>query len=138
MLPPGLSLLSKIHPTHLNLSRKAYDHSIAVVRDKDQLLPLSQSLLQEEELLLLTPLVKPLPASAATKSMMEKAAGKNGPGSLHERWVHQDRGAIMSGEGVFRELGRSIARTRHGKLLHTSYTANGLRPGESTTRPSIG
>lgn len=135
--PPGLSLLSKIHPTHLELSRKAYDHSITVVRDKDQLLPLSQSLLQEEELLLLTPLVKPLPASAATKSMMEKAAGKNGPGSLHEKWVHQDRGAIMSGEGVFRELGRSIARTRHGKLLHTSYTANGLRPGESTTRPAI-
>lgn len=134
--PPGLSLLSKIHPAHLELSRKAYDHSIAVVRDKDQLLPLSQSLLQEEELLLLTPLVKPLPASAATKSMMEKAAGKNGSGSLHERWVHQDRGAIMSGEGVFRELGRSIARTRHGKLLHTSYTANGLRPGKSTTRPS--
>ncbi|EAQ84997.1 hypothetical protein CHGG_09011 [Chaetomium globosum CBS 148.51] len=34
----------------------------------------------------------------------------------------------MSGEGVFRELGRSLARARHGKLLHTSYTANGVRP----------
>ncbi|KAL7621920.1 hypothetical protein AAE478_007420 [Parahypoxylon ruwenzoriense] len=65
--PPGLSLLSKIHPSHLALSRKAYDQSITVVRDKEDLLPLSQSLLQEEELLLLTPLVKPLPASAATK-----------------------------------------------------------------------
>ncbi|KAK8053929.1 hypothetical protein PG996_013230 [Apiospora saccharicola] len=126
--PPGLSLLSKTHPTHLNLSRKAYDHSIAIVRNKEGLLPLSQSLLQEEELLLLTPLVKPLPASAATKSMMEKAASKAGPSSMHDRWVHQERGAIMSGEGVFRELGRSIARARHGKLLHTSYTANGLRP----------
>ncbi|KAK8069766.1 hypothetical protein PG994_006382 [Apiospora phragmitis] len=126
--PPGLSLLSKTHPTHLNLSRKAYDHSIAVVRDKEGLLPLSQSLLQEEELLLLTPLVKPLPASAATKSMMEKAASKIGAITQHEKWVHQERGAIMSGEGVFRELGRSIARARHGKLLHTSYTANGLRP----------
>lgn len=124
--PPGLSLLSKIHPTHLALSRKAYDQSIAVVRDKDNLLPLSQSLLQEEELLLLTPLVKPLPASAATKNMLEK--GNKAP-SLHEKWIHQERGAIMSGEGVFRELGRSIARIRNGKLLHTSYTANGLRPG---------
>ncbi|KAI1649047.1 glycoside hydrolase family 3 protein [Daldinia loculata] len=123
--PPGLSLLSKIHPTHLALSRKAYDQSIAVVRDKDNLLPLSQSLLQEEELLLLTPLVKPLPASAATKNMLEK--GNKAP-SLHEKWIHQERGAIMSGEGVFRELGRSIARIRNGKLLHTSYTANGLRP----------
>ncbi|KAK8097998.1 beta-hexosaminidase [Apiospora kogelbergensis] len=102
--------------------------SHSVVRDKEGLLPLSQSLLQEEELLLLTPLVKPLPASAATKSMMEKAASKINPGTLHDKWVHQERGAIMSGEGVFRELGRSIARARHGKLLHTSYTANGLRP----------
>ncbi|KAI1633273.1 glycoside hydrolase family 3 protein [Biscogniauxia mediterranea] len=125
--PPGLSLLSKIHPSHLALSRKAYDQSITVVRDKDHLLPLSQSLLQEEELLLLTPLVKPLPASAATKSIMEKGNMK-AASSLHERWSHQERGAIMSGEGVFRELGRSIARIRHGKLLHTSYTANGLRP----------
>lgn len=135
--PPGLSLLSKTHPTHLNLSRKAYDHSIAVVRDKEGLLPLSQSLLQEEELLLLTPLVKPLPASAATKSMMEKAASKAGPSSMHDRWVHQERGAIMSGEGVFRELGRSIARARHGKLLHTSYTANGLRPGKISPLPYL-
>lgn len=126
--PPGLTFLSKIHPTHLALSKKAYEQSMTVVRDKDNLLPLSQSLLQEEELLLLTPLVKPLPASAATKSMMEKTANKNGSLSLHDRWIHQDRGAIMSGEGVFRELGRSLARARHGKLLHTSYTANGLRP----------
>lgn len=34
----------------------------------------------------------------------------------------------MSGEGVFRELGRSLARARNGKILHTSYTANGVRP----------
>ncbi|KAM0817001.1 hypothetical protein AB5N19_02803 [Seiridium cardinale] len=126
--PSGLSLLSQIHPIHLALSREAYDHSITIVRDKDTLLPLSQSLLQEEELLLLTPLVKPLPASKATKSMMEKAAIKNGAGNLHDKYIHQERGAIMSGEGVFRELGRSLARARHGKLLHTSYTANGLRP----------
>ncbi|KAI0010364.1 glycoside hydrolase family 3 protein [Xylariaceae sp. FL0662B] len=125
--PPGLSLLSKIHPSHLALSRKAYDMSITVVRDKDNLLPLSQSLLQEEEILLLTPLVKPLPASAATKSLMEKGGSKIL--TMHDRWAHQqERGAIMSGEGVFRELGKSIARIRNGKLLHTSYTANGLRP----------
>lgn len=129
--PPGLPLLSQIHPTHLGLSRQAYDQSITVVRDKDNLLPLTQSLLQEEELLLLTPLVKPLPASAVTKSYMEKAGAKNGTLGLHDSWVHQERGAIMSGEGVFRELGRTLARARHGKLLHTSYTANGLRPGKS-------
>ncbi|KAI4598194.1 hypothetical protein KJ359_003077 [Pestalotiopsis sp. 9143b] len=126
--PGGLPLLSQIHPVHLDLSRQAYDLSITVVRDNDNLLPLTQSLLQEEEMLLLTPLVKPLPASKATKGMMEKGSAKTGAGGLHGQFVHQERGAIMSGEGVFRELGRTLARIRHGKLLHTSYTANGLRP----------
>ncbi|KAI0811735.1 glycoside hydrolase family 3 protein [Xylaria sp. FL0064] len=124
--PTGLSLLSKIHPSHFALSQTAYDQSITIVRDKDNLLPLSESLAQGEELLLLTPLVKPLPASAATKSMMEKGNVKQS--SLHERWAHFERGTIMSGEGVFREFGKSLARIRNGKLLHTSYTANGLRP----------
>lgn len=78
---------------------------------------------QREELLLLTPLVKPLPASSATKAI----ESKNQP-TIHDKWAHHDRGAIMSGEGVFRELGRSITRARNGKVLHTSYTANGVRP----------
>ncbi|KAK0708338.1 glycoside hydrolase family 3 protein [Lasiosphaeris hirsuta] len=126
--PPGISLLSKIHPGHLALSLKAYDDSITIIRDTDKLLPLNESMHQEEELLLLTPLVKPLPASAMTKSILEsKNKAESGP-TLHDKWVHRDRGAIMSGEGVFREFGRSLARARHGKLLHTSYTANGVRP----------
>lgn len=162
--PPGIPLLSKIHPSHLALSCKAYDDSITVMRDRDRLLPLSRSMHQREELLLLTPLVKPLPASSATKSLKNKlpnatstsasaaAAAISGGGAggdivsgggaapaatssaasrtptLHDQWTHRDRSAIMSGEGVFRSLGRSLARARHGKLLHTSYTANGVRP----------
>ncbi|KAL2172142.1 hypothetical protein VTG60DRAFT_143 [Thermothelomyces hinnuleus] len=124
--PPGISLLSKIHPGHLALSLKAYDDSIAVIRDNEKLLPLTSSMHQEEELLLLTPLVRPLPASSMTKALLEKK--QNDPVTVHDKWVHRDRGTIMSGEGVFRELGRSLARARHGKLLHTSYTANGVRP----------
>ena len=128
--PPGLSLLSKIHPSHLALSRKAYDDSITVMRDRDRLLPLSRSMHQHEELLLLTPLVKPLPASSATKTLENKQFASSSASSqtIHEKWLHRDRSAIMSGEGVFRGLGRSLARARHGKLLHTSYTANGVRP----------
>lgn len=125
--PPGLSLLSQIHPSHLNLSNQAYESSITVMRDKDRLLPLSQSMEPDEELLLLTPLVKPLPASTATKAIESKKA-KDGPSTIHDKWIHRDRSAIMSGEGVFRELGRSLARARNGKILHTSYTANGVRP----------
>lgn len=120
--PPGISLLSSMRPSHLALSTRAYDGSITVIRDKGHLLPLSNTLYAEEELLLLTPLVKPLPASAATKMLNESL--KSAPGE-HDK-LH--RSSIMSGEGVFRELGRSLARQRHGKLLHTSYTANGVRP----------
>ncbi|GAB1315905.1 Beta-hexosaminidase-like protein [Madurella fahalii] len=126
--PPGISLLSKIHPSHRALSLKAYDDSIAVIRDNEKLLPLTEWMHQEEELLLLTPLVKPLPASSMTKTLLESKTKSDAAPSMHEKWVHRDRGAIMSGEGVFRELGRSLARARHGKLLHTSYTANGVRP----------
>ncbi|KAK1774467.1 glycoside hydrolase superfamily [Copromyces sp. CBS 386.78] len=127
--PPGISLLKQIHPSHLALSMKAYDDSITVMRDNEKLLPLNESMHQEEELLLLTPLVKPLPASAMTKTILEGSSAKvKSENPMQDKWIHRERSAIMSGEGVFRELGRSLARARHGKLLHTSYTANGVRP----------
>jgi beta-N-acetylhexosaminidase len=128
--PPGISLLSQLHPSHLALSRRAYDDSITVIRDKEKLLPLSSSMHPGEELLLLTPLIKPLPASSLTKSLLD-AKGQSTAPTNHHRWLHSDRerGPTMSGEGVFREFGRSLARARNEKLLHTSYTANGVRPG---------
>jgi beta-N-acetylhexosaminidase len=121
--PPGISLLSQLHPSHLSLSTKAYDNSITVMRDTGHLLPLSDIRYADEELLLLTPLIKPLPSSTETKTLAEVKAL---PPSEHDKWNH--RASIMSGENVFRELGRLLARQRHGKLLHTSYTANGVRP----------
>lgn len=128
--PPGISLLSQLHPSHLALSRRAFDESITVIRDKEQLLPLSQSVHPGEELLLLTPLVKPLPASSLTKSFLDSKQDQSLAMGNHDRWVHrrQDRTAHMSGEGVFREFGKTLARHRNEKLLHTSYTANGVRP----------
>jgi beta-N-acetylhexosaminidase len=132
--PSGISLLAQIHPSHVALSKRAYDSSITVVRDKDKLIPLSASMRQDEELLLLTPLVKPLPASGlAVKAAEEMKTQVSG--TPHDKWnhPHPSRGSTMSGEAVFRHLGRSLARARHGKLLHTSYTANGVRPGEMPT-----
>lgn len=128
--PPGISLLSQLHPSHMALSRRAYDQSITVVRDKEKMLPLSGSLHPGEELLLLTPLVKPLPASSMTKSLLEAKSSWSDAPTNHDLWAHQarERGAIMSGEGVFREFGKNLARYRNEKLLHTSYTANGVRP----------
>ncbi|KAH6678560.1 glycoside hydrolase superfamily [Halenospora varia] len=119
--PSGIDQLALLHPAHLALSTKAYDKSITIMRDKGHLLPLSNTLYPEEDLLLLTPLVKPLPASAATKAVADDQGVMTEQEKAH-------RSSIMSGEGVFRELGRALARQRHGKLLHTSYTANGVRP----------
>lgn len=128
--PPGISLLTKLRPSHVALSHQAYNDSITVIRDRDQYLPLTKSMHQDEELLLLTPLVKPLPASSLTKSLLQARDAQESAPNNHDQWAHRDRGSIMSGEGVFREFGRSLARARHGKLLHTSYTANGVRPGK--------
>ena len=123
LAPGGMAKLTSLQPLHTKLSTKAYNSSITVVRDKDRLLPLSDLLEKDEELLLLTPLVKPLPASAASRRLAAASMiNSQDPGNV-------DRGmAAMSGETLFRELGRSLARQRNGRVLHTSYTANGLRP----------
>ena len=120
--PPGISLLSNLQPSHTCLSTQAYNESISVVRDRNHLLPLTNVLDPEEELLILSPLVKPLAASAAARALSESADG-NSPDHNWER-----TNSVMRGEQVFRELGRSLARQRHGRVLHTSYTANGVRP----------
>lgn len=119
--PPGIRHLATLQPVHTTLSRKAYNASISVIRDKGNLLPITNIIEPDEELLLLTPLVKPLAASAAARAMSE-AAESPGP----HVWTRN--GSVMSGEQVFRELGRSLARARSGRLLHTSYTQSGLRP----------
>lgn len=137
--PPGISLLAQLHPLHLSLSRRAYDDSITVIRDKEKVLPLHTSLHPGEEVLLLTPLVKPLPASALTKSLLDARNGNAPRTSNHDKWVHRDRDkhSIMSGEGVFRDLGKTLARYRNEKLLHTSYTANGVRPGNKSLHTRV-
>ncbi|KAF2718840.1 glycoside hydrolase family 3 protein [Polychaeton citri CBS 116435] len=121
--PPGLSLLSNLQPSHTILSNKAYNSSITVVRDKNRLLPLTNIIEPEDELLLLTPLVKPLAASAAARSLADHATNGSPEPAAWERSA-----SVMSGERVFRELGRSLARQRSGRVLHASYTANGVRP----------
>jgi beta-N-acetylhexosaminidase len=121
--PPGISYLETLQPSHTALSTKAYNSSITVVRDKNRLLPLSSTLDTDEELLLLTPLVKPLAASAASRALSDSVADKSAEPAAWERTA-----SVMSGERVFRELGRSLARQRNGRVLHTSYTANGVRP----------
>ena len=121
--PSGISLLTNLQPSHTQLSTRAYNESITVVRDRNNSLPLTNILEPEEELLVLTPLVKPLAASAASRALSDTVDGHSPD---HYNW---DRTAsVMTGEQVFRELGRALARHRQGRVLHTSYTANGVRP----------
>lgn len=134
-LPIGTNTLSSLQPSHAKLSTKAYESSITVVRDKARLLPLSNILEPEEELLILSPLVKPLPASAASRDIMARHSVKSP--TEYAQWEKSiasppsnASGAAlgMVGESIFKEFGRSIARQRNGRVLHTSYTANGVRP----------
>lgn len=119
--PGGVDKLTLMQVPHAELSKNAYNTSITVVRDRDRLLPLTKLLDPDEELLLLSPLVKPLPASAASQANVTN-------GDYRELFARQNGASGMFGENVFQELGRSLARQRKGRVLHTSYTANGLRP----------
>lgn len=120
--PPGLSSLTQMQPSHTHLSTRAYDSSITVMRDKNNLLPLSNVIDADEELLLLTPLVKPLPTSAASLSVSDSAHGP------FDNFSSDKASSVLHGESVFKELGRSLSRQRNGRVLHTSYTSNGVRP----------
>jgi len=122
--PLGIDNLARLQPLHTRLSTTAYNKSITIVRDQNRYLPLSKVVKAEEELLLLTPLVKPLPASAIFRHLHEMA----GSLAMAQSPSYDRNASIMSGEQVFRELGRSLARQRNGKISHTSYTANGVRP----------
>ncbi|CAD0085653.1 unnamed protein product [Aureobasidium mustum] len=93
-----------------------------ITTDRNGYLPLTNIIEPEEELLLLTPLVKPLAASAASREISSHTSVD----SPEPQWERGNPG--LSGERVFRELGRSLARQRTGRVLHTSYTANGVRP----------
>jgi beta-N-acetylhexosaminidase len=122
--PSGIDNLSRLQPLHTTLSTAAYNKSITVVRDHKRYLPLNKIMRSEEELLLLTPLVKPLPASAMYRRLHEQSEVQNADHTLQ---FDSDL-SVMSGEKVFHELGRGLARQRNGKVAHTSYTANGVRP----------
>lgn len=125
LAPKGMTKLNSMRVSHSKLSTKAYNTSITVVRDKDRLLPLSNLLDHEEELLLLTPLVKPLPASAAARGLTNPITGSPDAAAWDKSGAAP---SVMNGESIFREFGRSLARQRSGRVLHTSYTANGVRP----------
>ncbi|RKK90552.1 hypothetical protein BFJ68_g16420 [Fusarium oxysporum] len=126
--PPGIPALIARKPEYSALSTHAYEQSISIFRDRDALIPISKSMQPGEELLLLTPLL--MPQSALTVSQAKAPSNKytktrdqNGAcGGVANQIIE------MANEDVFGELGRSLARMRSAKILHTSYTANGVQP----------
>ncbi|KAF3915857.1 Beta-hexosaminidase [Arthrobotrys entomopaga] len=144
--PPGIDYLAILEPSHKQLSVKAYEASITIVRDEKRLIPMLSELRHDDEVLLLTPLVKPLPASllaqaealaASTRLESHRSehsptptstAGRTDSKALLSSFLSDKDRTLMTGESVFRELGRSLARNTGTRILHTSYTANGIRP----------
>ncbi|KAF3172231.1 hypothetical protein TWF225_008642 [Orbilia oligospora] len=147
--PPGVNYLMFLEPSHKELSVRAYEASITIVRNKDRLLPLSTRREEEHDILLLTPLVKPLPASLLAQaeelsaaSKLESSRSDSSPTptlntsatsrpdhkSLLSSFLSDKDRVLMTGEVVFRELGRSIGRSSGARILHSSYTASGIRP----------
>lgn len=104
--PLGVPGLESLQQKHQEISQRAYEASISLVRDQSSWIPLS-SKTTGKDLVLLTPLVDPLPTAHGTV-----------PKSFR----------YLKGEDTFRELGLMIAQAWPGKVRHTSYTASGIRP----------
>lgn len=126
--PPGLEKLMRLQTPHTNLATAAYNKSITVVRDQKQYLPLGRIAHPGDNVLLLTPLLRPLPASAAARQLADRT---NMPSP--DTFGNLDNMAVLtSGESVFYDFGKALARRSNLMVYHTSYTQNGLRPVHET------
>lgn len=104
-----------VRAQHQDLSQLAYKKSITLVRDYHGCLPIKKFfkdedlLLENNSLLLLTPIITPLYSKSNTKY----SKTRNFPG-----------------EEVFQEFGKTLSSFKtddtNFKVFHTSYTANGL------------
>jgi beta-N-acetylhexosaminidase len=124
--PEGTVGLERLRAKHEELSKRSYDASICVVRDQGGFIPLSTNISAQQALLLLTPLVALFHGTGDTQDD-DRTLNFGSPESL--RRVAWDTGkTYLEGETTFRQLGLSIAKQWPGKVLHTSYTASGMRP----------
>lgn len=118
MYPAGLSALQDLKVTHRQLSIQAYQSAISLVRDHSNHLELFRQIFSRgQEILLLTPLLELFP-STATKMVSSGAPIQWG--------VHFKD--LSPGEGVFQYFGEQLAKTQGSRILHASYSSNGVRP----------
>ncbi|CAN6626139.1 hypothetical protein TRVA0_010S02740 [Trichomonascus vanleenenianus] len=102
--PPPLTHLMKLKEQHQMLSKLAYENSVTVLRDHAKNIPLPMNIEPDSDILILTPLVTPIITTRHSKEVEH----------------------LLLGETVFQDFGKSIAKIHGGKVLHASYTANGL------------
>ena len=120
--PPGTRVLGSLRIFHKELSRSAYSQSITVVRDSKRQLPVTKRMRKGQAgyesmrgstvgwpILLLTPLITPLPSSRY-----------HSPG---------DTATVMkNSELIFERFGAILGTHSSTKVVHTSYSAYGVRP----------
>lgn len=94
---PDPQRLPTLMQQHRIISRKAYENSITVVRDENNLIPLSSRITPKDEVLLLTPIVRPLHQRAAGEPTVDP----------------------------FECFGKALSR-RHPRIIHAPYTAHGV------------
>ncbi|KAH8819807.1 glycoside hydrolase superfamily, partial [Xylogone sp. PMI_703] len=118
--PPGVSVLRHIQLGNEVLSQKAYRASISLVRDYSNALSSLRNLNKGDRVLLLTPLLESFPSTAtrSTRYNTTHAAGCSGSSHLQ----------LAAGEDVFQSFGSSLAQKNQLRVLHTSYSSNGIRP----------
>jgi beta-N-acetylhexosaminidase len=107
--PTGTQGLKLLRVSHRELSKTAYNKSITVVRDSKGVLPLTSKMTKDRPILLLTPMITPLPSS------MYHSSGGNIP-------------ETRSSELVFQKFGATLGTHTSTKVIHTSYSAHGVRP----------
>jgi beta-N-acetylhexosaminidase len=106
--PAGAHALEILRKSHKDLSRTAYNRSITVVRDSNGQLPLTQAVARGRPILLLTPLITPLPSSKY-----------HSPEDIAPE--------MRSSELVFQRFGAILGKHASTKVIHTSYSAHGVR-----------
>ncbi|ODQ65639.1 putative glycosyl hydrolase [Nadsonia fulvescens var. elongata DSM 6958] len=102
--PMPLSQLKDLKISHDALSAKAYQLSVTLLRDHGNVLPLTDSVEQDSDILLLSPLVAPLVGTTSTPT----------------------HSSLLAGETAFQNFGKRLAQYHTGKVMHTCYTENGF------------
>ncbi|KAH8647351.1 glycoside hydrolase superfamily [Xylariales sp. PMI_506] len=108
--------LTSLNVTHLPLSIDAYRGAISLVRNAADSLVHIMNLAEEKEVLLLTPLIELFPSTATRKTSKHRTSSSTGLSRL------------APGEDTFQAFGTILAEYLNVRLIHTSYSSNGLRP----------